>query len=122
MIAIPITSMGDNPSLSQYFGKSKWFAFFDEGSISFEKNILQNGCSIADWLYDLGVTKTVINHIGQNPLEKLKDLEIDCLTTHTAHNTLTEVLRNIENDQLITINDENKMEVIDLVNGCKESC
>ena len=122
MLAIPIKSLGENPLTSEYFGKSKWFALIDEGIISFEKNTEKNGCKIVDWLYDLGVTHTFINHIGISPYEKLSKMEIECLSCEEKVKTLTEILEKAELNQLIKIDKKNFEKIIDFSYGCKDQC
>lgn len=122
MLAIPVKSLGENPAISEYFGKSKWFAIVDEDIISFEKNTLKSGCAVADWLYDLGVTKTVINHIGLNPLLKLHKLDIECLYSDEKAASLVELFKKIESKKLNKINENNMDKIIDSIKGCDEIC
>ncbi|MEA3289912.1 MAG: NifB/NifX family molybdenum-iron cluster-binding protein [Campylobacterota bacterium] len=122
MVAVPIEKLGEDPSISNYFSKCKWFAIIDQEMISFEKNSLKDGCGLAQWLYDLGVTQLVLNHIGEHPLSKMFDLEIDCLCGKEKLINLTETLKEFENHKLIKIDHENKDLVIDYENGCKEAC
>lgn len=122
MIAIPVDSLGENPTISDYFGKSKWFAIIDQGIISFEKNTKRSGCKIADWLYDLGVTQTIITHIGLNPFLKLEELDIECLYSNKKSSSLVEVFEEMENNSLNKINKTNMNEIVDIKNGCDEEC
>lgn len=122
MLAIPIKNLGENPVMSEYFGKSKWFAIIDGGIISFEKNRNRNGCKIVDWLYDLGVTQTFINLIGASPFEKLSKMDIECLCSDEKVKTLTEVLEKLEAKKLIKIDKKNFGKFVDFTQGCKEQC
>lgn len=122
MLAIPIKKLGENPVVSEYFGKSKWFALIDEGVISFEKNTQNNGCAIVDWLYDLGVTQTLVNLIGLSPYEKLNKMDIECLCFQNKVSTLTEILDKFETKDYVKIDTKNFDKIIDFVNGCKEQC
>jgi predicted Fe-Mo cluster-binding NifX family protein len=122
MLAVPISKLGENPLFSDYFGKSKWFAILDEKQMTFEKNNCDDGCSIVDWLYDLGVTQTVVNHIGINPLAKLNEMDIECLYCKNGIKTLNELFNNLENNSLIHIDKYNMGDIVDLENGCQEKC
>lgn len=122
MVAIPVNSLGENPQISEYFGKSKWFAFFDKGTISFEKNTLTSGCQIVDWLYDLGVTKTIINNIGKNPLLKLNEMDIECLYDKTHLDNLVIALEKLEENRLTKADLKHQSNLIDFTNGCDEVC
>lgn len=122
MLAVPINKLGDDPEMSEYFGKSKWFAIIDKGIISFEKNINTNGCKIVDWLYDLGVTQTFIKHIGASPFEKLNKMDIECLSCKGKVSTLTQLLEQVESKELIKIDKKNFDKFIDFTYGCKEQC
>lgn len=123
MIAIPVSNLGENAHISEYFGQSKWFAFFDEGTISFEKNKYSNGCKIVDWLYEMGVTKTIISHIGLNPFLKLNEMKIECLyVNYEEENNLSEVLEQLQVNQLPYVTLKNKSLAVDLENGCNEIC
>ncbi|MBD3840281.1 MAG: hypothetical protein IE909_00095 [Campylobacterales bacterium] len=121
MVAIPVSTLGKNPIIADYFGKSKWFAFFNEGTISFEKNKFTNGCEIVDWLCEQGVKKAVVSHIGLNPFLKLKDKEIECLHVNNT-NTLREILDKIARHEFVNINHKNQDIIIDLEYGCNETC
>jgi len=122
MVAIPVNSLGENPQVSEYFGKSKWFAFFDEGTISFEKNTLSSGCKIVDWLYDLGVTQTIINSIGKNPLLKLNEMDIECFYDKSHIDNLVIALEKLEENKLTKADSKHHIDVIDFINGCDEVC
>ena len=122
MLAIPIQKLGDNPVVSSYFSKCKWFAIIDHGVISFEKNKHNNGCVIVDWLYELGVTKAILNKIGQDPLNKMRNMDISCFYDENKDDHLLEILQKVEKKELIKIDDLNKTTIIDLVGGCKEMC
>ena len=122
MLAIPIKNLGESPVMSEYFGKSKWFAIIDEGVISFEKNVHKNGCKIVDWLYDLGVTETFVNLIGISPFEKLKKMDIECFYSPEHLQSLTEILEKFESRNITKVNNENFAEVVDFKNGCKDNC
>ncbi|MEA3352784.1 MAG: NifB/NifX family molybdenum-iron cluster-binding protein [Campylobacterota bacterium] len=122
MLAVPVDKLGENPHISSYFSKCKWFAIVDQEMISFEKNCFKNGCSIANWLYDIGVTELVLNNIGEHPLLKMFDLDITCLSGKEKLTNLTETLNQLEEQKLIKIDRENKNLVIDYENGCKEAC
>ena len=122
MLAIPIKKLGDNPIVSSYFSKCKWFAIIDRGVISFEKNIHNNGCLIVDWLYDLGVTQTILNKIGKEPLNKMRNMDISCFYDKNKDDKLLEILEKIEKKELIKIDDLNEDTIIDPIGGCKEIC
>ncbi|MEA3383529.1 MAG: NifB/NifX family molybdenum-iron cluster-binding protein [Campylobacterota bacterium] len=122
MLAVPIQKLGDNPVVSNYFSKCKWFAIIDKGSISFEKNRYDNGCKIVDWLYDLGVTKTFLNKIGTDPLKKMLNMDISCFYDETKHNNLIELLKKLEDKKLTKVDESNQRKVVDPIGGCKEIC
>jgi predicted Fe-Mo cluster-binding NifX family protein len=122
MLAIPMNKLGETPLMSEYFGKSKWFAIIDDGVISFEKNVHVNGCKIVDWLYDLGVTQTFVNFIGISPFEKLKKMDIECLYSPEHLKSLTEILDIIESNKATKVDNENFSQVVDFSNGCQDKC
>ena len=122
MLAIPIKTLGENPSISDYFGKSKWFAIIDKDIMSFEKNTHKSGCAVVDWLYDLGVTETIISHIGPDPLHKLYNMDIECLYTKDKAVTLEDVFNLISKEKLIKLDRSNEQNVIDHLKGCHEVC
>ena len=122
MVAIPIQKLGENPVLSNYFSKCKWFAIIDHGVISFEKNVYDNGCLIVDWLNKLGVSKTVLNKIGHHPLDKMLELDISCYYDDDKKDNLIQVLEKLVDKKLIKIDNSNKNNIIDFIGGCKDIC
>lgn len=122
MLAIPVKKLGEDPIISEYFGRSKWFALVDEGVISFEKNVETNGCKIVDWLYDLGVTKTFINFIGLNPYEKMNKMDIECISLDEKTACLTQIIEKFETNNYIKIDKKNFDRIIDFTNGCQDNC
>lgn len=122
MLAIPVKKLGEDPIVSEFFGRSKWFALVDEGTISFEKNTQTNGCKIVDWLYDMGVTKTFINFIGLNPYEKMNKMDIECISLDEKTNCLTQILEKFESNEYLKIDKNNFNKIIDLQQGCQHNC
>ncbi|MEA2050119.1 MAG: hypothetical protein U9O56_05260 [Campylobacterota bacterium] len=78
MIAIPIKKLGENPVLSDTFGKSKFFAIVEGDLISFEANKNKDAVEVVDWLYDLGVSKTFIPKIGVKAYTHTKEMDMKC--------------------------------------------
>lgn len=122
MLAIPIKELGENPSVSDYFGRSKWFALIENDIMSFEKNKNKSGCSTVEWLNALGVTEAVITHIGPKPLHKLYDMNIKCLYSEKTLSSLQDVFETLDKKAFGKLSIENEKDVVDHIHGCNENC
>ncbi|OQX56934.1 MAG: hypothetical protein B5M52_08340 [Helicobacteraceae bacterium 4484_230] len=54
-IAIPVKMNRENPPLAPLFGKAKWFAIVEDGSIEIVQNMQKGGRAVIEWLSSMNV-------------------------------------------------------------------
>ncbi len=107
MIVVPVKTNNTNPAVSPLFGKAKWFAFVDNGEIKIEQNMCEGGRAVVEWLRSKGMNKLIIQEMGNNPYNKIK--EYDNVTIyHSGFDriTLDEVVEKLHNGELKKLDDE----------------
>ncbi|HHD75296.1 MAG TPA: hypothetical protein ENK95_00565 [Campylobacterales bacterium] len=112
-IAIPVKMNRENPPLAPLFGKAKWFAIVDNGEITIKENPANGGHEVVHWLASLGVNALIIQEMGRNPFDTVKQYE----TIRVFHGgferiLLDEALAKLEKHELIELNDEESRDAI----------
>ena len=107
-VAIPVKTDGENPAVSPLFGKSKWFAFVDDGKISIEKNTLKSGLHVVDWLLGKEIDALIVQHIGQAPYTYIEEAaDIPVFSAGEGRMTVSEVMKKFDAEDLTIIDDTN---------------
>ena len=70
-IAIPVKMNKENTALAPLFGKAKWFAIVEDGTIQIVENPAQGGQAVVEWLAQSGVDTLIVQEMGQNPYQKV---------------------------------------------------
>jgi len=113
MIAIPLKLNKENSALAPLFGKSKWFAFVDNGNITIEKNKAQGGSGVVNWLLGKGVKTLIMQKMSQPPYEMIKEEgSISILYAGSDRIELPEALEKYESNELIILDDSNAPDII----------
>ena len=113
MIAIPLKLNKENSALAPLFGKSKWFAFVDNGNITIEKNKAQGGSGVVNWLLGKGVKTLIMQKMSQPPYEMIKEEgSISILYADSDRIELPEALEKYESNELIILDDSNAPDII----------
>ena len=86
--------------------------------MSFERNTKKSGCEVVEWLYNLGIKKTILQFIGKNPLSRLSVMNIDCFCIKENTTKLVDVLNNLNQNNLTKIVSKNKNMVINDESDC----
>ena len=113
MIAIPIKREKEDSAVSTLFGKSKWFAFIENGTITIEKNELQSGRAVIEDFINRGVTKIVFNSMGGNPFMLLQKAKIECFYSGKDRILLPDALVKLEKNELLKVDTSNMSDYIE---------
>jgi predicted Fe-Mo cluster-binding NifX family protein len=107
MIAIPVKTNKDNPAVAPLFGKAKWFAFVDNGKIMIEENLCDGGKAVVEWLESKGVDKLIIQEMGINPYQKIKEYG-NIVIYHSGFEriTLDKAIEKLNNNELKILDEE----------------
>ena len=113
MIAIPVKTDKENPAVTTLFGKAKWFAIVDGDKITIEKNDINSGRAVVEYLISKGVTKLIFNHMGGNPFMLLQKAKIECFYSGKERILLSDVLSKLENDSLVKVDGNNMADYVE---------
>lgn len=113
MIAIPVKTNKDNPAIAPLFGKAKWFAFIDGEKMIIEKNLCDGGKEVVQWLISKGVDKLIIQEMGINPYEKVKESgKIKIYHCGFERITTTEAIEKFNNNGLKILDEDAMRDII----------
>ena len=112
-LAIPVKMNKENPAIAPLFGKAKWFAIVKDGETTIIPNNQSGGQAVIEWLYEMKVDALLIQEMGQNPYQKIKDYGTMALY-HTGFDRilLNDVLDKLENNKLEILDDTNMDKII----------
>jgi len=112
-LAIPVKMNKENPAIAPLFGKAKWFAIVKDGETTIIPNNQSGGQAVIEWLYEMKVDALLIQEMGQNPYQKIKDYGTMALY-HTGFDRilLNDVLDKFENNKLEILDDTNMDKII----------
>jgi len=113
MIAIPVKTDKENPAVTTLFGKAKWFAIVDGDTITIEKNEIQSGRAVVEYLVSKGVDKLIFNHMGGNPFMLLQKAKVECFHSGDERILLNDVLDKLKNDSLIKVDGTNMSDFVE---------
>jgi len=113
MIAIPVKIDKENPAVTTLFGKAKWFAIVDGDTITIEKNEIQSGRAVVEYLVSKGVDKLIFNHMGGNPFMLLQKAKVECFHSGDERILLNDVLDKLKNDSLIKVDGTNMSDFVE---------
>lgn len=120
MIAIPVKTDKGNPAVMTLFGKAKWFAIVDGDKITIEKNDIQGGRAVVEYLVSKGIDKLIFNHLSGNPFMLLQQAKIECFYSGKERILLSDVLEKLKNDSLVKVDENNMTDYVkqgNLLNG-----
>lgn len=105
-LAVPVKMNTKNPAVAPLFGKAKWFALIENGTISIEANPCHGGQAVIEWLTQRNVNVLLVQEIGQSPYLKLKSYENIALY-HTGFERvlLQDLLTRFKTDKLTHLDD-----------------
>ena len=107
-IAIPVKTDSENPAVSPLFGKAKWFAFVEDGSVTIEPNRFKSGLYVVDWLLSEHIDALIVQHIGESPYNYLRDsCDVAVFYAGEGRITLDEAVKRFEDEDLVIIDDTN---------------
>jgi predicted Fe-Mo cluster-binding NifX family protein len=112
-IAIPVKMKKDNSAIAPLFGKAKWFAIVEDGSINIEENHVEGGRAVIEWLNQIGVDTIIMQEMGQGPysvIQKLGTIKI----YHSGFDRilLGDVLKQFEEKALPLLDDAGMTKII----------
>jgi predicted Fe-Mo cluster-binding NifX family protein len=113
-LAIPVKVNRDNPPVAPLFGKAKWFAIVENGKVaSIIPNKQLGGQAVIELLYEMKIDVILIQEMGINPYEKIKEYGTMVLY-HTGFERilLNDVLEKFNNNELEILDDTNMNEII----------
>ena len=113
MIAIPVKTDKENPAVTTLFGKAKWFAIVDGDTITIEKNEIQSGRAVVEYLVSKGVDKLIFNHMGGNPFMLLQKAKVECFHSGDERILLNDVLDKLKIDSLIKVDGTNMSDFVE---------
>lgn len=73
-IAIPVKMNKVTTALAPLFGKAKWFAIIEDEKITIEKNPVEGGRAVIEWLNQIDVDTIIMQEMGQGPYEVIQKL------------------------------------------------
>ena len=113
MIAIPVKTNRENPAIAPLFGKAKWFAFVNNEKITIEQNKCDGGRAVVEWLIDKGVDKLVIQEMGINPYQKVKEAgNIEVYHSGFERSPIAEAIEKLNNNALKILNEDSMKSII----------
>ena len=112
-LAIPVKMNKDNTALAPLFGKAKWIAFVEDGTINIVPNDTHGGKAVAQWFASEGVDTVIFQEMGVTPYEMFKSIEKITLF-HAGHERilLNDVVEKWHANQLTPIDDTNIGEIL----------
>jgi len=114
MIAIPLKLNRENSPIAPLFGKAKWFAFIDEDrNITIEKNEMDGGSKVVDWLLNRGVSVLIMQRMSFPPYQKIQENgKITILYVGKERILLNDALDRYESEDLVLVDDTNAKDII----------
>ncbi|MEA3289686.1 MAG: NifB/NifX family molybdenum-iron cluster-binding protein [Campylobacterota bacterium] len=113
MIAIPVKTDKENPAVTTLFGKAKWFAYVDGENVTIEKNDIQSGRAVVEYMVEKGVTKLLFNHMGGNPFMLLQKAKIECFHSGDGRVLLNDVIEKLKSNNLVKVDGTNMSEYVE---------
>jgi len=112
-LAIPVKLNRENPPVAPLFGKAKWFAIVNNGEITIIPNNQTGGQAVIELLHEMKIDAILIQEMGINPYEKIKEYGTMTLY-HTGFERilLNDVLKKFQNNELEILDDTNMDEII----------
>lgn len=112
-IAIPIKMNKANAPLAPLFGKAKWFAMVEEGSLTIKQNPADGGRAVVEWLVHSGVDTIIMQEMGMNPYQKVGSYgNVKLYHAGFERILLEDVLQKFEKNTLTLLDDEGMKKVI----------
>jgi len=113
MIAIPVKTNKENPAVTTLFGKAKWFAYIDGEDVTIEKNDIQSGRAVVEYMVNKGVTKLVFSHMGGNPFMLLQKAKIECYHSGEDRILLNDVIEKLKANSLVKVDGTNMSDYVE---------
>jgi predicted Fe-Mo cluster-binding NifX family protein len=105
-IAIPVKMNKENPAIAPLFGKAKWFAIVENNNISIQANPVEGGQNVVHWLASLKVDVLIIQEMGRNPFNTLKNFpSIGVYHSGFKRMLLSESLEKLASNELVQLDD-----------------
>jgi len=124
MIAAAVKTDNEKGVLAPLFGKAKFFSFVDDaGTITTQKNTLEGGMKVANWIKGLGITTIIANHLGEKPFHTLQNAGIKVYFAGKERIELTDALAKMKAGDLEEVTIVNYMALLGEEadeNGAKE--
>ena len=112
-IAIPVKMKKESTALAPLFGKAKWIAFVEDGTINIVPNATHGGRAVVEWFAREGVDTVIFQEMGVTPYEMIKSIG-NITLFHAGHERvlLDEVLTKFNANQLALIDDTNITDIL----------
>ena len=111
-LAIPVKMNKEDSAIAPLFGKAKWFAIVKDGEIDIVPNTQSGGQAVIEWLSDMNVEAILMQEMGVNPYEKVKELGLMLYHTGFERILLSDVLEKFKNNELEILDDTNMDKII----------
>ena len=112
-IAIPVKMNRENPPLAPLFGKAKWFAIVEDGSVEIVQNMQKGGRAVIEWLSSMNVNIIIFQEMGHAPYEMIKEAGgMELFHAGYERILLDDVLIKFKNNALEKIGDANIDDII----------
>jgi len=107
-IAIPVKMNKENAPLSPLFGKAKWFAIVEDGTVKFAENLQEGGKSVIKWLLSQEIDTIIFQEMGNTPYAMIKEAgSVNLFHAGYERVLLNDILEKFNADELVKIDDSN---------------
>jgi len=111
-LAIPVKLNKENPPIAPLFGKAKWFAIVENGEIFIMPNSQSGGQAVIELFYEMKIDALLIQEMGTNPYEKVKQYGIMLYHTGFEPVLLNDILKKFKSGELEILDDTNMDKII----------
>ena len=107
-IAIPVKMNKENAPLSPLFGKAKWFAIVEDGTVRFAENLQEGGKAVIEWLLSQDIDTIIFQEMGNTPYAMIKEAgSVNLFHAGYERVLLNDILEKFNADELVKIDDSN---------------
>jgi predicted Fe-Mo cluster-binding NifX family protein len=111
-IAIPVKTNKENPAVAPLFGKAKYFAIVEGTTKIIIKNEQSGGGAVIKWLNNINIDAILLEQMGQNPYNIVKELDMNLYHTGFKRILLDDIIKKFNNDELVELDDTNIEDII----------
>ncbi|MCH9813727.1 MAG: hypothetical protein K0U47_07260 [Epsilonproteobacteria bacterium] len=112
-IAIPVKMNKENTAVAPLFGKAKWFAFVEDGSVEIRKSEMGGGHAVIEWFIAEQVDVIIMQEMGMSPYQMIKTHGgIKIYHSGFERILLNQVLQKFYNRELALLDEVKMQEII----------